>query len=87
MPTQCPGPVAHESAAYDRNAHAVAFVEKGQLARWFGDAAGGQVVSIHHQAVNRLGRDLVVEASSQDGVVEALRGTGRGFAFGVQWVK
>lgn len=85
LPTQCPGAVAHESEAYDGNAHAVAFAEKGQLARWFGGATDGQVVSIHHQAVNRLGRDLVVEASSQDGVVEAIRGTGRGFVFGVQW--
>jgi len=85
LPTQCPGAVAHESEAYDRNAHAVAFEEKGQLARWFGGAAGGQVISIHHQAVNRLGRELVVEARAADGVIEAVRWTGRGFVCGVQW--
>lgn len=85
LPTQCPGAVAHESEAYDRNAHAVAFEEKGQLARWFGGAAGGQVISIHHQAVNRLGHELVVEARAADGVIEAVRWTGRGFVCGVQW--
>lgn len=85
LPTQCPGAVAHESEAYDRNAHAVAFAEKGQLVRWFDNAAGGQVVSIHHQAVNRLGRDLAVEARAADDTIEAIRWTGRGFVFGVQW--
>ncbi len=85
LPTQSPGAVAHESEAYDRNAHSVTFAEKSQLARWFGAAAGGQVTSIHHQAVNRLGRDLLVEAQAADGTVEAIRWTGRRFVFGVQW--
>ena len=85
LPTQCPGAVAHESGEYDRNAHGVAFAENSQLVRWFGGAAGGRVASIHHQAINRLGRDLAMEAHAQDGVVEAIRGTGRGFVFGVQW--
>lgn len=67
------------------NAHSVAFAENSQLVRWFGGAAGGRVASIHHQAINRLGRDLAIEAHAQDGVVEAIRGTGRGFVFGVQW--
>jgi putative glutamine amidotransferase len=85
LPTQCPGAVAHESGEYDRNAHSVAFAENSQLVRWFGGAAGGRVASIHHQAINRLGRDLAMEAHAEDGVVEAIRGTGRGFVFGVQW--
>jgi putative glutamine amidotransferase len=42
--------------------------------------------SIHHQAIRNLGRDLVVEARSvPDGVVEAVRWTGPGYVFGVQW--
>jgi putative glutamine amidotransferase len=45
-----------------------------------------RVASIHHQAVARLGRDLVVEAvSTLDGLVEAIRWTGGGYAQGVQW--
>lgn len=85
LPTQCPGTVAHESGEYDRNAHSVDFDEGGQLARWFNGASGGQVVSIHHQSVRRLGRNLVAEARSEDNVIEAIRWTGRGFVFGVQW--
>jgi len=85
LPTQCPGAVAHESGEYDRNAHSVIFAENSQLLRWFDGAAGGRVASIHHQAIHRLGRDLAVEALAEDGVVEAIRWTGRGFVFGVQW--
>lgn len=85
LPTQCPGTVMHESDTYDGNAHAVAFAERGQLTRWFGDTTGGQVVSIHHQAANRIGHDLAVEARADDGTIEAIRWTGHGFVFGVQW--
>lgn len=85
LPTQCPAAAGHESAAYDRNVHEVAFAADGRLAGWFGGRAGGRVVSIHHQAVNRLGRDVVVEASAGDGVIEAIRWNGRSFVCGVQW--
>ncbi|MEO8124142.1 MAG: gamma-glutamyl-gamma-aminobutyrate hydrolase family protein, partial [Burkholderiales bacterium] len=44
------------------------------------------VNSIHHQAVDRLGSDLVVEArSEEDGIVEAIRATGSLYVAGVQW--
>lgn len=83
---QRPGTASHESGQYDRNAHRVDFVEGGQMSAWFGGLAGGQVVSIHHQAVKRLGRDLIVEATAHDdGVIEAIRWTGPGFICGVQW--
>ncbi len=85
LPTQHPGAVAHESEAYDRNLHAVALAEEGQFARWFGETKGGQVVSVHHQGIDRLGRDLAVEATARDGVIEAIRWNGRGFVCGVQW--
>ncbi|MFA6313498.1 MAG: gamma-glutamyl-gamma-aminobutyrate hydrolase family protein [Sterolibacterium sp.] len=85
LPTQCPGATVHESGDYDRNDHPVLFTEGGRLANWFGGVAGGRVVSIHHQAVKRLGRDVVVEAQSADAIVEAIRWNGRSFVFGVQW--
>lgn len=90
LPTQHPGRVAHESIAYDRNEHPVAFAEGSQLARWYGAAGaaamGGRVISIHHQAINRLGRDIIVEARAEDDdMIEAIRWQGRSFMFGVQW--
>ena len=43
------------------------------------------VNSFHHQAADRLGRDLRVSAWAPDGTVEALEGTGSGFVVAVQW--
>jgi putative glutamine amidotransferase len=44
------------------------------------------VISIHHQGIKTLGRDLKVEAwSVPDRVPEAIRATGRKYVLGVQW--
>lgn len=85
IPTLVPSAIAHETPHYDRHRHAVTLVPGGRLEQWNGRLPGRQVASIHHQAVKRLGRDLVVEATAPDGVIEALRYQGRGFVFGVQW--
>ncbi len=83
---QRPGAVGHESGQYDQHAHAVTFAVGSRLLDWFGGTPGGSVVSIHHQAVNRLGRDVAVEATStEDGIIEAIRWNGRSFVYGVQW--
>jgi putative glutamine amidotransferase len=44
------------------------------------------VTSIHHQAIRKLGRGLVVEAvSPADGVIEAVRWNGASHVLGLQW--
>lgn len=43
------------------------------------------VNSLHHQAVGEIGNGLKVSAVSEDGVTEALEGTGGSFCMGVQW--
>jgi putative glutamine amidotransferase len=85
LPTQRPGEIAHEHSDYDRHLHAIRFTEGGQFARWFDGQDGGNVVSIHHQGLDRLGHDVIVEATAGDGVVEALKWKGRSFVCGVQW--
>lgn len=86
LPTQCPSATLHESEAYDRNVHPIAFAADGKMGGWFGGIAGGAVVSIHHQAICRPGRNVVVEArSADDTVIEAIRWDGRSFVCGVQW--
>jgi putative glutamine amidotransferase len=45
----------------------------------------GQVNSSHHQSIDRLGRDLVVEARAEDGTVEQVVMEGRPFVVGVQY--
>ncbi len=85
VPTHVPSDICHQSAEYELNGHEVSFTPGGQMAQWFGGISGGRVASIHHQAVNRLGKGMVVEATSADGVIEAIRWTGRSFVCGVQW--
>ena len=43
------------------------------------------VNSLHHQAVDSLGKDLEVCAVSEDGIVEAVVHTSHPFLLGVQW--
>jgi len=53
-------------------AHRVELAPGGLLAAIAG-AAEVQVNSLHQQGIRRLGRDLVVEATAPDGLVEAVR--------------
>ena len=43
------------------------------------------VNSFHHQAVDRLGRDLRITARSTDGLTEGIEGDGPALYLGVQW--
>ena len=43
------------------------------------------VNSSHHQAIKRLGAGLAVSARSEDGLIEAVEGTGKQFILGVQF--
>ena len=79
-----------DKEAYDHHVHHVRFEAGSRLAAIYGngekEGEGGLVTSIHHQAVDRLGSDLVIEArSEEDGIVEAIRSRGSGFVVGVQW--
>jgi putative glutamine amidotransferase len=75
-----------DAELYDQFEHAVQFEPGSRLAGRYAGLGGGRVVSIHHQAVDRLGAGLQVEArSSEDGLVEALRATGPAYLAGVQW--
>jgi putative glutamine amidotransferase len=77
---------AHRSDDYDAHAHEVRLEPGSGLARLYGETGPRRVVSIHHQAINRLGRDLQVEARSvHDGVVEAIRMQGNSYVCAVQW--
>ncbi|MGH7120946.1 MAG: gamma-glutamyl-gamma-aminobutyrate hydrolase family protein [Acetobacteraceae bacterium] len=57
----------------------------GSLAEMLGTRAI-MVNSLHQQAIDRTGERVVVEAVAPDGTIEGIRvGTGRSFAYGVQW--
>ena len=44
-----------------------------------------EVVSSHHQIVERLGEGFVVAATASDGVIEAIEAPAQRFVIGVQW--
>ena len=44
-----------------------------------------RVNALHHQSVDRVGRDLRVVARDEAGIVQAIEGTGPNFLIGVQW--
>ncbi len=65
--------------------HDVSFVPGGLLATVTG-VAGATVNSLHAQAIDRLADGLTVEATADDGLIEAFVVAGApGFALGVQW--
>ena len=71
---------------YDQLQHDIRFEPGSRLGAMYPGLERGRVNSIHHQAVDRLGSDLLVEArSADDGVVEAIRARGSLFVAGVQW--
>jgi putative glutamine amidotransferase len=84
--TQIGTAAAHVTPDYERNRHPVRFLPGSSLDALYGGQAKGGVVSIHHQAVRRLGSGLRIEAvSPADGIIEAIRGTGPAYLLGIQW--
>src|ERR1700689_3142102 len=65
-------------------AHQIHVAPETQLAEIIG-AGEHEVNSRHHQAVDRLGRGLIVSATADDGVIEAIEKPGAAFAVAVQW--
>ena len=84
IPSQYPGNLPHEAGSYDEYGHSVSFPEGGWLRQCL-SVPEGLVNSIHHQAVCDIGEGMRVEATSGDGVVEAIRLDGNPFVVGVQW--
>ncbi len=65
-------------------AHEVELVPGSRLHALVG-ASSAPVNSMHHQGIQRLGSGLAATAHAPDGLIEAIEGSGEGFALGVQW--
>lgn len=66
-------------------AHTINPVKDGLLARILGNAPIA-INSLHRQAIDRLADGLSIEASADDGTIEAISVDGaKAFALGVQW--
>lgn len=84
--TQRPDAASHvEPSLYDAHQHEVVIIPATRLADIYPAQSYGWVISIHHQAIDRLGNDLLVEAQSGDGIIEAIRWKGAGYVAGFQW--
>jgi putative glutamine amidotransferase len=86
LASQTPGALKHEQGqAINRHSHSIKIEADSHLAKYAGGETA-RVNSSHHQAVNKVGRDLRVVACSPDGVIEAIVDTRQDrFVLGVQW--
>ena len=64
--------------------HRIRLDPTGRLAATIGPVETG-VNSFHHQAIDRLGRDLAATAWAPDGTIEAIEDASRRYLIGVQW--
>ena len=79
------GAAAHVNDLYDRHRHSILFPKGSSLAALFPKHSEALVNSIHHQSVKDLGRDITIEAVSDDNIVEAIRYQRARFVMGLQW--
>ena len=77
--------VPHRLPPREPVAHAVAVDESSRLAKMVGSGAGLEVMSWHHQAIDRLGAGLRIVARAQDDVPEAVETDAGEWVLGVQW--
>jgi putative glutamine amidotransferase len=71
---------------YEQSFHKMRIVPGSQLSNLYPGRAEATVNTIHHQAVDKLGRGLEIEAYAvPDDVVESIRWRGPSYVRGVQW--
>jgi putative glutamine amidotransferase len=73
-----------QQAAGDQPTHRVRIEPGSRLAGILG-TSDLDVNSFHHQAIQRLGEDLLPVAFATDGTIEGIEGGGERFCIGVQW--
>jgi putative glutamine amidotransferase len=84
--SQCRESVKHQQGApRDRASHGVSFADGSQLAAWAEDVPR-RINSHHHQAIDKVGENLIPTAWAPDGLIEGVEDprTDR-WVIGVQW--
>lgn len=85
LPTERPSDIQHRQKDPGRvTTHHVSLRKDSETAALLGRDEI-EVNSFHHQAIDRLGRDLRVVGEAADGVIEAIEATDGQFIVGVQW--
>jgi putative glutamine amidotransferase len=83
--SQLPNAVEHQQAAKKATGGHVIRIQPGTLLHRILRRENLQVNTTHHQAIKRLGRGLVINATAEDGLVEGIESLGHSFVLGVQW--
>ncbi len=85
IPDAIPNALAHEQPNPRHEAgHQVTIVENTLLHRIIGETEIS-VNSAHHQAVERVGEGIIINATAPDGVIEGIEHPAYRFCLGVQW--
>ena len=82
---QLPDAGPHERSSQSRRSGHPIRVNAGTRLFSIVERSSLTVNSSHHQAVKRLGRDLIINAVADDGVIEGIESTQHRFVLGVQW--
>ena len=88
IPTDYDTTVVHANPDWSRAYHPVRLVSNTQLSRICKGTLQGDVVTSHHQGIDKLGKGLVVSAYAKDNFPEAIEWsdtTGHSFLMAVQW--
>lgn len=85
VPSQYKSDIKHtQTVPPTEVAHSVEIVSGTKLHDWYQQNQAG-VNSSHHQAIDQLGKGLVANAISEDGLIEGIEDPNHPFCIGVQW--
>ena len=85
IPSQAPSEIKHAPAAGETWPEHLVEVAPDTLLSSIVGAGEFVVNSSHHQAVDRVGKGLVVSARASDGTIECVEDAGGRFFLGLQW--
>lgn len=83
--TQLPKAVEHQQAAKKATGGHAIRVQPGTLLHRIVKRENLEVNTTHHQAIKRLGKGLMINATAEDGLIEGIESMGHSFVLGVQW--
>jgi putative glutamine amidotransferase len=83
--TQLPHALEHQlSSRREQGGHAIRIQPATLLAKATGRRTA-EVNTTHHQAIKKVGKGLVIDATAEDGVIEGVESIRHRFVLGVQW--
>ncbi len=85
IPDEIEAALAHEQPNPRTEAGHTVTVTPGTLLHRICGAESLAVNSAHHQAAKAVGKDVIVDAVAEDGVIEGIEHPGYRFCLGVQW--